>query len=98
VGDYPDAENYLSLFYSKNFAPSGPNKTHFVNKEFDKLYEKSQKVQNEGERFRIYRKMDQIIMDESPVIVLYYDELIRLMQKKVKGLKNYLMELITQLI
>jgi len=87
VGDYPDAENYLSLFYSKNFAPSGPNKTHFVNKEFDKLYEKSQKVQNEGERFRIYRKMDQIIMDESPVIVLYYDELIRLMQKKVKGLE-----------
>ena len=25
VADYPDAENYLSLFYSKNFAPNGPN-------------------------------------------------------------------------
>ncbi|MCR5889031.1 ABC transporter substrate-binding protein [Hymenobacter sp. J193] len=27
LGDYPDAENYLALFYSKNFAPAGPNKT-----------------------------------------------------------------------
>ena len=29
VADYPDAENYLSLYYSKNFAPNGPNYTHF---------------------------------------------------------------------
>ena len=29
VADYPDAQNYLSLYYSKNLAPSGPNYTHF---------------------------------------------------------------------
>ena len=31
VADYPDAENYLSLYYSENFAPNGPNYTHFKN-------------------------------------------------------------------
>src|SRR5690606_27073236 len=31
IADYPDAENYLSLFSSKNFAPNGPNYTHFKN-------------------------------------------------------------------
>ena len=34
IADYPDAENYLSLFYSKNFSPNGPNYTHFVNSSF----------------------------------------------------------------
>ena len=29
IADYPDAENYLSLFYSENFTPRGPNYTHF---------------------------------------------------------------------
>ena len=32
IADYADAENYLALFYSKNFCPNGPNYTHFKNK------------------------------------------------------------------
>ena len=39
IADYPDGENYLSLFYSENFTPGGPNYTHFSNKEFDILYQ-----------------------------------------------------------
>ena len=38
IADYPDAENYLSLFYSDNFCPKGPNYTHYSNAKFDKLY------------------------------------------------------------
>ena len=37
IADYADAENYLALFYSKNFCPNGPNYTHFSNKEYDNL-------------------------------------------------------------
>jgi len=29
IADYPDAQNYLSLFYSENKSPNGPNYTHF---------------------------------------------------------------------
>jgi peptide/nickel transport system substrate-binding protein len=86
IGDYPDAENYMSLFYSKNLSPAGPNKTHFVNSDFDQLYDRAQLEHNLRKRYKMYQQMDQIVMNECPVIVLYYDEIIRLMQNKVKGL------------
>ncbi|MFB6305462.1 MAG: ABC transporter substrate-binding protein, partial [Flavobacteriales bacterium] len=44
VADYPDAQNFLSLFYSKNKSPEGPNYTQFENKEFDSLYEKAMHI------------------------------------------------------
>ena len=86
IADYPDAENYLSLFYSKNFTPNGPNYTHFKNIEFDVLYEKSISIVNSSERFYLYQKMDSILIEEAPVIPLYYDQVIRFSQKNIRGL------------
>ncbi len=87
LGDYPDAENYLSMFYSQNKAPLGPNKTHFENAKFDSLYNLA-RFESEGfKRFDYYLAMDNIIMEEAPVIVLFYDEVLRLTQNNVTGLK-----------
>ncbi|AXG75134.1 ABC transporter substrate-binding protein [Flavobacterium arcticum] len=86
IADYPDAENYLSLFYSNNFSPGGPNYTHFKNEEFDRLYEKAFTVINDKERYTLYKKMDSIIMEEAPVIPLFYDKAARFTGKNVKGL------------
>ncbi|MFD0992972.1 ABC transporter substrate-binding protein [Tenacibaculum geojense] len=86
IADYPDAENYLSLFYSKNFTPNGPNYTHFKNKNFDVLYELAIRETNDAKRYQLYQKMDSIIIDEAPVISLYYDEVIRFSQNNVSGL------------
>lgn len=88
IADYPDAENYLALFYSKNFAPAGPNYTHFDNKEYDKLYEAAQKETDDQKRFELYREMDKIIIEESPVIPLYYDEAVTFTHKNISGLKR----------
>lgn len=87
LGDYPDAENYLALFYSKNFSPAGPNKTHFVNTEFDKLYELAKLERDVKKRWTMYQAMDRIVVEESPVIVLYYDEVLRLTQNNIQGLE-----------
>jgi peptide/nickel transport system substrate-binding protein len=86
IADYPDAENYLALFYSKNFAPQGPNYTHFKNGDFDRLYEMAQSETNDSLRHHYYREMDNILIEEVPVIPLYYDESIRLVQKNIKDL------------
>lgn len=86
VADYPDAENYLSLFYSKNFAPNGPNYTHFKNAVFDSLYEKSITITDRKLRQSYYQKMDSIIIAKAPIIPLYYDEAIRFTRKNIKGL------------
>ena len=86
VADYPDAENYLSLFYSENYAPNVPNYTHFKNDTFDQLYKQSLSVSDNKKRLELYKKMDQMIIDDASVIVLFYDEVLRFTQKNVSGL------------
>ena len=95
IADYPDAENYLSLFYSKNFAPSGPNYTHFSNKLYDKLYEQSIRETDLAKRQKLYSQMNDIIIDEAPVVVLYYDRVLRFTQKNIHGLNSNAMNLLT---
>lgn len=86
IGDYPDGENFLSLFYSKNFSPSGINYTHFSNSIFDSLYTKSIIETNDSIRTVEYTNMDKMVLDASPVVPLYYDEVIHLVHKGVTGL------------
>ena len=94
LGDYPNEENYLTCFYSNNFSPTGPNKTHYVNNEFDRLYEAVQHEQNSWKRFELFHQMEQLVLDDCAVIILFYDEVLRILQKNVTGLEpnsmNYL--------
>lgn len=87
IADYPDAENYLSLFNSANFTPNGPNYTHFKNDDFDALYQKTLQTVNEEERVKLYEQMDAIIAEEVPVIILFYDKVARFTQKNIQGLQ-----------
>lgn len=86
VADYPDAENYLSLFYSPNFTPAGPNYTHFKNRDFDKQYLQAMTETDFEKRASLYHSMDSLVMHESPVIVLFYDEVLRFAHSHVKNL------------
>ena len=88
IADYPDAENYLSLFYSENRCPAGANYTRYSNRDYDKLYRKAKLTTDDSERIRLYRKMDKIIMEESPVIVLYYDQVLHFTHKNVHVLRS----------
>ena len=83
IADYPDAENYLSVFYSKNPAP--PNYTRYSNPAFDKVFEQAIKETNDSLRYILYRKADQIAINDAPVVPLWYDKVIHLVQKNVKG-------------
>ena len=86
VADYPDAENYLSLFTTSNFTPQGPNYTHYSNEKFDELYQKSLTCNDLQERAKIYHEMDSLMMTEAPVVILFYDEVLRFVNKNVEGL------------
>ena len=86
VADYPDAENYLSLFFSENFSPEGPNYTHFSSNEYDSLYRKSLSETNDSLRYSLYHKMDSIIIAEAAVVPLFYDEVVRFVRNDVKGM------------
>lgn len=88
IADYPDSENYLSLFYSKNFTPAGPNYTHFKNDTYDKWYEEAVRTVSIEKRLKLYHKMDSLIIANAPVVPLYYDQSTLFIQKSVTGLNG----------
>jgi peptide/nickel transport system substrate-binding protein len=87
IADYPDAENYLACFYQKFLSPNGPNYTHFVDADFDALYEAIESGGSKDRLDDIFRA-NLRLMSQVPVIPLYYDKSIRLMHPWVKGLGN----------
>ncbi|HYH16021.1 MAG TPA: ABC transporter substrate-binding protein, partial [Flavisolibacter sp.] len=85
IADYPDAENYLSVFYSKNPAP--PNYTRYNNPAFDAVFEKALAETNDSLRYKLYQQADQIMIKDAPVVPLWYDMVIHLVQPNVQGFK-----------
>ena len=66
VGDYPDAENFLQLFYSRNIG--GCNRAAFRDPEYDRMFEAALPMGDTEERTRLYRKMAAHIVAETPWI------------------------------
>lgn len=83
IADYPDAENYLSVFYSRNPAP--PNYTRYKSAEFDALFEKALTETNDSLRYKYYQLADQVVINDAPVVPLWYDKVVHLVQKDVTG-------------
>jgi oligopeptide transport system substrate-binding protein len=84
--DYFDPENFMALLYSKNETPNGPNYTHYRNQQCDSLYDLAMKLTDFNTRAKLYNEMENIVMEDSPWIILYYNEIIYLKQKRVKGM------------
>lgn len=86
IGDYPDAENFLALFYGQNSAP--PNYTFYKNPKYDQLYQKALSASTDQEAKEIYGQMEQVMLDDAPIVPLFYDELIRFTGKRVNYLSS----------
>ena len=92
IADYPDGENYFSMFYSKN--PPPPNYTQFTNERFDKLYEKALLENNDEKRYETYRAMEDLLLDEAPVVLLFYDQTAICAAKSIQGLSRNALNLL----
>jgi peptide/nickel transport system substrate-binding protein len=86
IADYPDAENYLSLFYTEHAAPAGPNYTRFSDSQFDAWYRSAVGTTDRSKRHLLYQKMDSLLVDKAPIVPLYYDQAVHFTQKNVQGL------------
>ena len=85
IADYPDAENYLSVFYSKNPAP--PNYTRYNSARFDELFERALVEENDSLRYLLYQQADREVTQDAAIVPLWYDKSVRLVQPYVKGFK-----------
>ena len=83
MADYPDAENYYSVFYGKNPAP--PNYTRYQNPQFDALYEQAINTVNDSAKYELYHALDRLIVQDAPVVPLWYDMVIHLVQTNISG-------------
>ncbi len=92
IADYPDAESFLGMFYSKNPAP--PNYTRFSNEDFDRLYEMAIGETDQQLRYSYYRQMDSIVIDEAPVVFLFYDQVALLASKNVQNISSNALNLL----
>jgi oligopeptide transport system substrate-binding protein len=70
IADYPDAENFLQLFYGPNSSP-GPNHSNYMNKEFDALYEKIRTMPDSPARTDLYKQMADIVVEDCPWIFMH---------------------------
>ena len=93
AADYPSPENFLWLFYGKQVPaslndPSYPNIARYKNAKFDRLYELALNSKSVEEANRYFIQAEQVLMNDAPVLVLWYDEGYRLIQSYVKNFPN----------
>jgi oligopeptide transport system substrate-binding protein len=89
--DYPDPDNYMSVFLSD----SGNNRTHWKNRKYDDLVLRARSMRDQRPREKAYQEAQRLLLDEDAVIVpLYYEPNVALVRPRVEGLEinplNYL--------
>jgi len=97
IADYPDPDNFLMLFYSKYIPASMDersylNTTRYKNEQFDEFFEYAQAETDETKRNEWYAKANQTVIEDAPVLLLFYDKDRRLLQPTVKNFPQNAME------
>jgi oligopeptide transport system substrate-binding protein len=87
--DYVDPNSFLDLWETGN----GNNETNWSSPDYDRLLAASYTAKTDAERYAIYQKMDAILVDELPIIPLFYYTRPRLISPKVKGFYPTLLDL-----
>lgn len=92
-GDFVSPETFLGNFYGKSVPkskndPSTVNQSRYSNPTFDELFEKARQADNQKERYRLFNEAEKVLLQDPPVIVLWYAGDIQIIYSKVRNLKN----------
>jgi peptide/nickel transport system substrate-binding protein len=86
LADHADAENFLGLFLEANVAPNGPNYTHYSNPEFEEGFQRAlNSMDNDSLRINRYKKLDDMVHQDMPVIPLFHDQVSHFLSVEVQG-------------
>jgi oligopeptide transport system substrate-binding protein len=88
AADYPDAEDFLQLFYSKNI-DKGTNNSNYKNPVFDSLYEKIRVMPDTPERTGMYVQMIRIISEDCVVMPIFEPESFTLYYDWMRNIKQH---------
>jgi oligopeptide transport system substrate-binding protein len=94
IADYPDAENFLSLFYSGSIKDNATsvNAFKFHDKAYDALFEKAIKELDETKRNALFANCDQMIVDEAAVMPIMTDDFMVMINARIRDFQTNSME------
>ena len=72
VADYPDEQDFWQLFYGKFAGPGGLNSCNYANPAFDALYEQSSVMPRGPERDALYKRMQDMVVEDCPWMFKFY--------------------------
>ncbi len=90
VADYPSPENFLMICYGANVPatldePSHPNTMRYVNPKFDSLFDEGVHTADKKKKMELLAEAEKIMMDESPIMVLWYGEDYKIIHSNVQN-------------
>lgn len=94
IADYPDGENYLGLFSTANIPPGGSNRMRFSHPRFDSLFQAVLYQNQDSVRYDLYHQMERLILSEAPVVLLYYDRILRIISQRITDLRTNAMNML----
>jgi peptide/nickel transport system substrate-binding protein len=90
IADYPNPSDFLMLFYGGNIPDSNQtsyyNVTRYKNPEFDKLFDMGRACADKKEAYKCYAKAEQMVMDDDPLMILWYEQDYNLTRWAVKDM------------
>jgi ABC-type oligopeptide transport system substrate-binding subunit len=90
VADYPDPENFLNLLYG-TYVPKNITEKSYINSiryssvAFDSVFSYARREKDEMKRMELFRKADQVAMDDAAIMPVFYDEYTSLVQGNIAG-------------
>jgi oligopeptide transport system substrate-binding protein len=81
IGDYADPTTFLDL-YTKE---SGNNNSNWWSDDYDRLLAEAATVIDTEERYAIMQEAEKILLDELPIMPIYYYMTTYLLDRRVKG-------------
>jgi oligopeptide transport system substrate-binding protein len=88
IGDYPDPNTFLDMFVT-----NGPNnQTGWSNAEYDRLIEAAKHV-SAKERLELLSQAERILMDELPILPIYFYVTKNMVNPRVKGFSSNIQDI-----
>ncbi len=93
VADYPSPESFLSIFYGANVPadpskPSHPNTMRYKSSAYDSLFMMGVKATTEAEKNKYFAEAESQMLQDCPVIILWYGENYKLVHSNINNFYN----------
>jgi len=89
IADYVHPNSLLEIWESRN----GNNHSNWANPEYDRLYQEALAASSEEARYEIYQRMDQILVNEVPLVPIYHYTRVYAVSPRVRGISENLLDL-----